>query len=83
MNLENPKEFTLDTYKEHFENEFLTATEIYYTIESSAFIPANGICEYMKRVEFRIEQEEGRVQKYLHASTRDPVCYSLSFPVLC
>lgn len=83
LNLENPKEFTLDTYKEHFENEFLTATEIYYTIESSAFIPANGICEYMKRVEFRIEQEEGRVQKYLHASTRDPVCYSLSFPVLC
>lgn len=50
LNLENPKEFTLDTYKEHFENEFLIATEIYYTIESSAYIPANGICEYMKRV---------------------------------
>ncbi len=50
LNLENPKEFTLDTYKEHFETEFLLATEIYYTIEASDFIPTNGICEYMKRV---------------------------------
>lgn len=50
LNMDNPKEFTLETYKEHFENEFLIATEIYYTIESSAYIPANGICEYMKRV---------------------------------
>lgn len=77
LNLENPKEFTLDTYKEHFENEFLSATEIYYTIEASAFIPANGICEYMKRVEFRLEQEEARVTKYLHASTRDPLVTKL------
>jgi cullin 1 len=77
LNMDNPKEFTLETYKEHFENEFLIATEIYYTIESSAYIPANGICEYMKRVEHRIEQEESRVQRYLHASTRDPLIAKL------
>eukprot|EP01111_Echinosteliopsis_oligospora_P017242 TRINITY_DN7403_c0_g1_i1.p1 TRINITY_DN7403_c0_g1~~TRINITY_DN7403_c0_g1_i1.p1 ORF type:complete len:756 (-),score=183.44 TRINITY_DN7403_c0_g1_i1:24-2291(-) len=71
LNMENPKEFTLDMYKEHFEAEFLHGTEIYYTIEASAFIPANGICEFMKRIQERLDQEEGRVSRYLHASTRD------------
>jgi cullin 1 len=77
LNLENPKETTLEVYKEHFEHRFLDATEIYYTIESTSFIEQNGVCEYMKRVEMRLEQEEGRVQKYLHPSTREPLINKL------
>eukprot|EP01110_Echinostelium_bisporum_P003408 TRINITY_DN1830_c3_g1_i1.p1 TRINITY_DN1830_c3_g1~~TRINITY_DN1830_c3_g1_i1.p1 ORF type:complete len:756 (-),score=264.43 TRINITY_DN1830_c3_g1_i1:123-2390(-) len=77
LNMENPKEFTLDTYKEHFENEFLDATEVYYTIEASSFIPQNGVCEYMKRVEMRIGQEEQRVQRFLHSSTKDTLINKL------
>jgi len=71
LNMDNPKEFTLDMYKEHFEAEFLHATEIYYTIEASAFIPNNGICQFMKRIQERLDQEESRVGRYLHVSTRD------------
>lgn len=73
LNLENPKECTLEVYKEHFEVEFLNATEIYYTIESTAYIEQNGVCEYMKKVDIRLEQEEGRVKKYLDANTREPL----------
>lgn len=67
---DRPKETTLTVYKEHFETAFIERTEIYYTQESSAFIEANSIADYMKKVEVRLHEEVQRVQKYLHVSTQ-------------
>jgi cullin 1 len=77
LNPENPKDTTLDVYREHFEADFLNATEIYYTIESTAFIEANGVCNYMQKVERRLDEEEGRVKRFLHPTTRDALITKL------
>ena len=43
----------LEIYKEDFEAPFLAATRDYYARESSAFIAANGVAAYMKKVRAR------------------------------
>jgi len=62
---------SLDIYRRDFEEEFLLATEIYYTNESTYFIANNSVCEYMKKVEQRLDQERHRLSTYLHHSTGD------------
>jgi len=69
LNKDKPKEHTLDVYKDCFEEDFLMATEVYYTTESSQFITANTVADYMKKVETRLAEELVRVRQYLHAST--------------
>jgi cullin 1 len=69
LNKDKPKETTLEIYKEYFEDDFLLATEVYYTTESTHFIAVNSVAEYMKKVETRLQQETRRVQQYLHPST--------------
>jgi len=71
INKEKPKEQTLTVYKTNFEEEFLKATEAYYTAESSAFVSSNSIADYMKKVEARLNEEVARVRQYLHSSTED------------
>lgn len=63
----------LDFYRTEFESAFLTATEMYYTAESSQFIATNQVSDYMQKVESRIKEEEKRVRTYMHADTMDPL----------
>ncbi len=69
LNKEKPKENTLEIYRQFFEDDFITATEVYYTAESTHFIATNSVAEYMKKVETRLDEETRRVQQYLNPTT--------------
>lgn len=69
LNKDKPKETTLEIYQQCFEDDFIAATELYYTSESSQFIEANSVADYMKKVEMRLEEEVKRVRAYLHQSS--------------
>ena len=59
-----------EVYEEHFQTAFLDATRAYFKAESSQFILEHSVSEFLIKVEHRIEEEERRVQLYLHDSTR-------------
>ncbi|KAH8795902.1 Cullin [Flagelloscypha sp. PMI_526] len=59
----------LDVYKEHFEEPFIQATELYYKKESADFLAMNSVSDYLKKAEERLCEEELRVELYLHPST--------------
>jgi cullin 1 len=61
---------SLDNYKEHFEIPFLAATEAYYKHESDSFVVENSVSDYLKKAEERLKEEEDRVERYLHTTTR-------------
>ncbi|KAI9463803.1 Cullin-domain-containing protein [Russula earlei] len=61
---------SLDNYKEHFEIPFLQATEAYYKHESESFVAENSVSDYLKKAEERLKEEEDRVERYLHMTTR-------------
>ncbi|VDB91866.1 unnamed protein product [Peniophora sp. CBMAI 1063] len=61
---------SLEIYKEHLETPFLEATEKYYKAESEAFLAENSVSDYLKKAEERLREEEDRVERYLHTTTR-------------
>ena len=64
---------SLDNYKEHFEIPFLVATEAYYKHDSESLVAENPLSDYLKTVERRLKEEEDRVERYLHPTTRIPL----------
>ncbi|OWP05543.1 cullin [Marssonina coronariae] len=62
----DPTKSTLDVYRFNFEKPFLEATRLFYQAESKEFVAANTIVEYMKKAETRLDEEEERVNMYLH-----------------
>ncbi|KAI0272076.1 Cullin family-domain-containing protein [Russula aff. rugulosa BPL654] len=64
---------SLDNYKEHFEIPFLVATEAYYKHDSESLVAENPLSDYLKMVERRLKEEEDRVERYLHPTTRIPL----------
>jgi cullin 1 len=61
---------SLDVYKEYFETPFISATEKYYKNESDSFLAENSVSDYLKKAEERLKEEEDRVDRYLHTTTR-------------
>ncbi|KAM9989531.1 hypothetical protein ACTFIY_005559 [Dictyostelium cf. discoideum] len=64
-----PEKNKLEIYQSCFEQQFLQETETFYKAESADFIEKNGVCEYMRHVYNRIEQETNRVNQYMPIST--------------
>jgi cullin 1 len=62
----DPTKSTLDVYRFNFERPFLDATRLFYEAESKQFVAENSIVEYMKKAEVRLDEEEERVNMYLH-----------------
>ncbi|PSS25734.1 hypothetical protein M430DRAFT_134459 [Amorphotheca resinae ATCC 22711] len=69
----DPTKSTLDVYRYNFERPFLEATKQFYQAESKQFVAENSIVEYMKKAEIRLEEEEERVNMYLHADIIVPL----------
>lgn len=56
-------------YREFFCDEYLAATEAYFSAESSQFIGTHTVSEYMRKAKTRLEEEAHRCAAYLHPST--------------
>ncbi|KAF8682947.1 Cullin protein [Rhizoctonia solani] len=60
----------LDVYQKEFQTPFIEATEKYYAHESATFLQEHSVPEYLKKAEERLREEEDRIERYLHFSTR-------------
>ncbi|KAI3639288.1 hypothetical protein MIR68_002818 [Amoeboaphelidium protococcarum] len=64
---------TLDVYKKYFQDAFIAASKEWYRVMAEQFMQQNGVLEYMKMAEARLQQEHDRVDYYLDISTMKPL----------
>ncbi|KAI5284871.1 hypothetical protein KEM54_001005 [Ascosphaera aggregata] len=57
---------TLEIYQTYFSVPFVSATRVYYENEARQFVAENSIVEYMKKAEARLDEEQARINLYLH-----------------
>ncbi|KAH9362571.1 hypothetical protein HPB48_015515 [Haemaphysalis longicornis] len=67
----------LEVYKTAFECPFLENTERFYQRVAAKLFEQNPVSEYVKKVEQHLDEEERRVELYLHASTLKPLVRTL------
>jgi cullin 1 len=67
------EESYLKVYKNQFEKKFLEQIDEFYHEESEKFLSEHNAVEYMKFAENRIEQENKRVESFLHSSSIEQV----------
>lgn len=60
----------LELYKVYFQDEFIKSTEAYYRTETEDFLANNSVSDYLKKAEIRLEEEDNRVDRFLHSSTK-------------
>lgn len=63
----------ISLYKEHFQNEFIKQTKVFYARESAEYLSKNSVVDYMRKTEHRLGEELKRVGSYLHKSTEAPL----------
>lgn len=64
---------TLIVYQYYFEKPFVAATRQYYQNESKRFVAENSVVEYMKKAESRLDEEQSRIDLYLHDDITKPL----------
>jgi transcriptional regulator of heat shock response len=63
----------LGLYSSHFEERFLNSTTEFYQTEGAERVSSMRIYDYLTYVETRLQEEQDRVEQYLHVSTREAV----------
>ena len=67
------KRLKLDYYSNHLESKLLRETHRYYTVKSSEFLRENSVADYVRKALIHLTEEKGRVERYLHESSLEPV----------
>jgi len=67
------KRSKLDYYKKHLESKLLRETRHYYMIKSSEFLRENSVADYIRKALSDLSEEKGRVERYLHETSMEPV----------
>ncbi|CAD6958016.1 unnamed protein product [Tilletia controversa] len=73
----NVNRVQLELYRSDFEQPFIGATQAYYERESTSFVTANTVVDYMKKAEARLKEEDDRIELYMNSNSRGkliPVC---------
>lgn len=63
----------LDVYVSEFQTPLLEATRTYYRSMSQAFLQAHPVTDYLVKAAACLEDEESRVELYMHHSTSAPL----------
>lgn len=66
----DPGRVSLEVYRDHFEHHFLNSTEQFYEQEANSHLVDDNISEYLKKVSKRLQEEEDRLDMYLHTTTK-------------
>jgi cullin 1 len=69
----SPDREHLEIYKNKFQEPFISATASYYQFESDNFLATQSVVDYMIRAETRLNEENNRVDLFLHPSTKKPL----------